>query len=87
LKSSTTKAFRAAYSKLSKQVQKQAREAYRLFAKDLKHPSLQFKKVHPSRPIYSVRINLSHRALGVKDGDSIVWFWIGSHGEYDRLTS
>jgi hypothetical protein len=54
---------------------------------DPKHPSLQFKKVHPSRPIYSVRISLNYRALGTKDGDTVVWFWIGSHAEYDRLTA
>jgi hypothetical protein len=87
LKSSTTKSFRTAFSKLPKSAQKQARHAYRLFVQDPKHPSLQFKKVHPSRPIYSVRISLNYRALGTKDGDTVVWFWIGSHAEYDRLTS
>ena len=87
MKSSTTKSFRTAFAKLSKPVQKQARQAYRLFADNPKHPSLQFKKVQASRPIYSVRITLDHRALGTKDGGTIVWFWIGSHADYDRLLS
>jgi hypothetical protein len=36
---------------------------------------------------YSVRIGDHHRALGkVKDG-TIVWIWIGTHSEYDRLVN
>jgi hypothetical protein len=46
---------------------------------------LRFKLVHPTRPIYSVRIGLAYRALGVRDGDGIIWFWIGSPTDYDRL--
>jgi len=66
-------------------VQERARAAYRLFQQEPSHPSLRFKVVHSSRPIYSVRIGLGYRALGVRDGDEIVWFWIGSHADYDRL--
>ena len=43
------------------------------------------KKVHSTRPIYSVRISLDHRALGVRAGDEMSWFWIGSHGDYEKL--
>jgi hypothetical protein len=32
-----------------------------------------------------VRVNQSYRALGVRTGDEIVWFWIGDHDEYERL--
>jgi hypothetical protein len=49
------------------------------------HPSLGFKQVHPTKLIYSVRITRYYRALGVKEGDTIVWFWIGSHEQYERL--
>jgi mRNA-degrading endonuclease RelE of RelBE toxin-antitoxin system len=87
VKSWRTSAFRRAFSKLPKAIQRQARQAYKLFSNDPSHPSLQFKKVHPKRPIYSVRIGLGYRALGTKTGDDLVWFWIGSHSEYDRLTS
>jgi len=31
-----------------------------------------------------VRIGIGYRALGRVDGDEIVWFWIGPHGEYDK---
>jgi hypothetical protein len=32
-----------------------------------------------------VRIDRDYRALGVRDGEEIVWFWIGSHADYDRV--
>ena len=46
-----------------------------------------FRRVHPTRPIYSARISNSYRALGVRDGDEVIWFWIGSHADYDHLLS
>jgi hypothetical protein len=27
-----------------------------------------------------------YRAVGVQSPDGIIWFWIGTHAEYDRLT-
>jgi hypothetical protein len=37
-------------------------------------------------PVYSVRAGIGWRAVGVmKNSDTIVWFWIGSHSEYDKL--
>jgi hypothetical protein len=85
MKSRTTKRFRELFAALPKNVQDQARAAYRLFLQNPHHPSLRFKKVHPSKPIWSVRVGLHYRALGVVAGDVIVWFWIGHHAEYDQL--
>jgi hypothetical protein len=34
---------------------------------------------------YSARVGIGYRAVGVLDGDTITWFWIGSHANYDRL--
>lgn len=87
MKSRTTAQFRKAFAGLPEQVQEQTREAYRQFKQDLGHPSLRFKKVHPELPIYSVRIGKSYRAVGQLDGDTVIWFWVGSHAEYDRLLS
>jgi len=66
-------------------VQDQARLAYRLFRDNPEHPSLRFKPVHATRPIYSARVGLGYRALAVRDGDAVIWFWIGSHADYDQL--
>jgi hypothetical protein len=41
--------------------------------------------VHTIRPIYSARIGLDYRALAVVDGDTVIWFWIGSHADGDHL--
>jgi hypothetical protein len=44
----------------------------------------RFKQVHSSEPIYSVRISLNYRAVGVIEGDVIIWYWIGSHADYEK---
>ncbi len=85
MNSRTTNRFRAAFARLPELVRRRARTAYVLFRLDARHPSLRFKPVHPAGQIYSIRIGLGFRALGVRDGDDIVWFWIGSHADYDRL--
>ena len=72
-------------AKLPRGVRRQVGEAYRLFRHNPNHRSLRFKKIHNTEPIYSVRINIEYRAVGVLDGGKIVWFWIGSHSEYDKL--
>jgi hypothetical protein len=83
--SRTTARFRADYEALPEAIRRQAREAYQLFRQNPAHPSLRFRQVHPTRPVYSVRINRQYRALGIRDADIIVWFWIGLHDEYERL--
>lgn len=85
MKSFTTKRFREAFRHMPRHIQRQARKAYRLFQQNPYHPSLQFKQVHPTKPIYSVRISIDYRALGVREGDEIIWFWIGSHADYNNL--
>ena len=85
--SHTTAQFRKMFSELPAEVQRQARRAYRAFQQNPHHPSLRFKSVHPMRPVYSARISSDYRAVGVLDGDEIIWYWIGSHGDYDKLLS
>lgn len=67
---------------LPKAVQALARKNFKLLRKDPRHASLRFKKVGE---FHSVRVGLGHRALGVDGPDGPVWFWIGSHSDYDRL--
>ncbi|MGA3024019.1 MAG: hypothetical protein ABSF98_04540 [Bryobacteraceae bacterium] len=85
MKSVTTRRFRDAYASLPDDVRRQARRAWQLFREDPSHPGLQFKKVEGRNNVYSVRIGLGHRAVGLMDGSVIVWFWIGRHSDYDRL--
>ena len=83
--SRTTERFRRAFEALPNHVQDRARQAYRLFRDDPQHPSLRFKQVHASRPVYSARVGLGYRALAVRDGEVVLWFWIGTHSDYDQL--
>jgi mRNA-degrading endonuclease RelE of RelBE toxin-antitoxin system len=87
VKSYTTERFRKLFAQLPLSVRKQAREAYKFFKDDPNHPGLHFKKVHPTRTIYSARVNADYRVVGILDDDEIVWFWIGPHTEYDKLLS
>jgi hypothetical protein len=85
MESRTTRSFRAAFAALPGEIQEQARRAYRLFRNNPSHPSLRFKKLEQTENVYSVRVGLAYRALGVVEGSSVIWFWIGSHADYDRL--
>jgi hypothetical protein len=74
--------FWQAYDALPAEVQRLADENYELLKRDPRHPSLHFKKVGR---FWSVRVGLHYRALAVQQDSDLVWFWIGSHAEYDRL--
>jgi mRNA-degrading endonuclease RelE of RelBE toxin-antitoxin system len=85
VRSHTTQRFRQLLADLPKEIQKQAREAYNQFEHNPCHPGLNFKRIHSRRPIYAVRISRDYRALGIQENVEIVWFWIGSHSDYDKL--
>jgi hypothetical protein len=85
VKSRINERFLKPYRDLPADVRTQARKAYRLFAANPNHPSLNFKRIHSTKPICSARVSLQYGTLGVVQGDTIVWFWIGSHADYGRL--
>lgn len=85
MNSRTTTKFWRLYDKLPKEIKAQAKKNYKLFREDPTHPGLFFKKVHPQQPIFSIRISKDYRAIGIKDANNIIWFWIGSHSDYDKL--
>ena len=84
MKSRAATSFWKNYNLLPKDIQKAAVKRYRLWLKDPRHSSLQFKKV---RDYWSARVTDHYRALGIMEGDTVIWFWIGSHGDYDKLIS
>ena len=79
------RSFWEAFGKLPQDVQKIAREKFKLWRQDPFHPSLHFK--HLRADVWSVRVNQQCRALGLRQGDTIAWFWIGPHSTYDRLAN
>ena len=75
------------YRVLPEAVRRHGRKTFRLWSGNPDHPSLHFKQVHASRAIFSIRIGLHWRALGERRGDEMIWFWIGTHAQYDRLVT
>jgi hypothetical protein len=80
-----TERFWKAFEKLPQHIQRQARRSYQLWKQDPYHPSRHFKQVHSRKPIFSTRIGMGWRALSRRDNDDMIWFWIGSHEEYNTL--
>lgn len=87
MKSETLPSFWAAYQPLNESVKRATRKAYRLWTENPFHPSLHFKCVSTEEDVWAVRVTLGFRALGIMEGDTVTWFWIGSHDEYERFFS
>lgn len=85
MKSLTSSQFWERYRALPEQVQRRADRAYKLWEINPNAHGLFFKRVGKRQPIYSVRIGQDYRALGLHDGDTLLWFWIGPHDEYERM--
>ena len=77
--------FWRAYADLDPKIRIAARRSYGLFAENADHPSLRFKKLGGYEDIWSVRINEQYRAVGQRRGEIVIWGWIGSHNEFDKL--
>jgi len=62
-----------------------ADKQFALLRANLRHPSLQFKKLteHGGQELWSARVTLKYRALPLKVDDDYVWFWIGEHDLYE----
>jgi hypothetical protein len=74
--------FWAAYNRLPAEIRKLADRNYEMLEADSRHPSLHLKRVGR---FWSVRVSAGYRALGVEAPDGIVWIWIGTHEQYDRI--
>lgn len=70
------------YAGLPDPIRDLADKNFELLKADSKHPSLHLKK---TGKYWSARIGIKYRVLGVDVGDGILWFWIGSHADYDKI--
>jgi hypothetical protein len=75
------------YRRLPEDVQDLADKNFELLRANPQYPSLHFKRVGKRKQLWSVRVGAHYRALAVQKPEGFVWFWIGSHAEYDRLLS
>lgn len=76
--------FWACYDALSATVSDLADKQFALLKANPQHPSLHFKRI---KRFHSVRVGVHYRALAVDVPDGLLWFWIGSHADYDRIVA
>ena len=84
MKSRTLPGFWKQFHGLPPEIQDRASRVYRLWRANPFARQLRFKRACHSEPVYSVRIGQGYRALGLLEGDTVYWYFIGSHDEYER---
>ncbi len=72
------------YRQLPAEIREAARNAYQRFAANPRHPSLQFHRLARNPILWSARVTKNYRAVGILQGDTITWIWIGTHDDFDR---
>jgi hypothetical protein len=82
MKHFASRAFWEAYRRLPESVRAVADKNYSLLKENPKHLSLHLKKIGR---FWSVRVGAHYRALAVEVDGGLLWFWIGSHADYDAL--
>ena len=82
-----TRRFWHLFHALPADVQNLAVKNYQLWRRDPLHPSLHFRRLQGSTDRFTVRVGDRYRATGVLRGRTMIWVWIGTHTEYDRLVS
>ena len=87
MKSIATRRFWELFQALPAEVQTLATKNYHLWRRDPRHPSLRFRRLQGSEDRFTVRVGDHYRGLGRKSGETMVWVWIGTHSDYDRLVS
>jgi len=78
----TSDRFWQCYHALPRAVQERADRAFAHLRDNRRHPSVRLKKVGL---FWSARIGRNYRALAVEEGDDLIWVWLGSHADYDRI--
>ena len=82
MKSRATNRYWTLYRRLPLEIRRTALKQYRLWVQNPRYPSIQFKKIGS---FWSARVTDDYRALGIMEDDTVIWFWIGTHHEYDQL--
>ena len=84
MRSLATGGFWRCLERLPSHVRRQAGDAFRLFEQNPFHPSLHFKTAGDQQDAWSVRVGIGYRAMCIREAESVTWFWIGSHADYDK---
>ncbi|NQV85016.1 MAG: hypothetical protein HQ494_14490 [Rhodospirillales bacterium] len=74
------------FDELPDDIRKLAEKNYRLWKENSGHPGLRFKKIHATLPIFSFRVGMRNRTVGVEvDDNKIAWFWVGSFENFSAM--
>lgn len=93
-KSVRLRSYHDCLDRLPEAVRDLAEERYRnLFLLDPRHPALdglRYKHRFDDRPVWKVAVGRRHRALAFVETDTdgaetFVWYWIGSHEDYNGV--
>jgi hypothetical protein len=79
-----TAEFWRLYHELPKEIRDTARETFKKFSDNPAHPGLQLERLKSDSRAWSVRITRNYRAVARRYNDDWLWFWIGSHSEFDK---
>jgi len=88
----TTRQFRELFDRLPARIQTLTREACVFFESNPSHPSFRHHELDDNNRAqhysgsFSVSITLQYRAIYIPVDGVNVWYWIGSHAEYDAFT-
>jgi hypothetical protein len=82
--SSGTEDFWKLYHGLPPQIRNAAQNSFQKFLENPAHPSLQLERLKSDSRAWSVRVTRNYRAVARRYDDDWLWFWIGSHEEFDR---
>ena len=84
-----THQFKERFAQLPAKIQDAAKDAYRLFLSDPYSPQLRNHELHDGnkgrhrKASRAVSVTRRYRAIYTIDGDTYVWYWIGSHEDYN----
>ncbi len=74
--------FWVCYAKLPQAIRELADKNFGLLKTNPHHPSLHFKNVGK---YWSVRVGKKYRAVAIESSQGLLWFWIGTHPEYEKI--
>ncbi|WP_404361078.1 hypothetical protein [Methylotuvimicrobium sp. KM1] len=82
MKHKAASSFWICYEILPLEIRGLADKNFNLLKVNRSHPSLQFKKVGK---VGSARVVSHYRAVAAPIEGGLLWVWIGTHAEYDKL--
>jgi len=87
-----SKDYREMFDRLPERIQKLALAAFKTFEQNPYHPAFSLHELvdhgrgNHKHKSYSVYLTSGYRAIFCVDGDTNVWYWIGSHSDYNNFT-